>query len=66
MPSLSMIMPLYSGVWLKIGHPHVPQKHLFTGVPLDVSGSYMFIVSISGNLWEYLIIIFGHRRQLSY
>lgn len=44
-----MIMPLYRGVWLKIGHPHVSQKHLLTGVPLDVSGSYTFIVGISGD-----------------
>lgn len=41
-------MSLYIGVWLKMGHPHVPQKHLFNGVPLNVSGSYMLVVGISG------------------
>lgn len=48
-------MPLYNGVWLKIGHPHVPQKHLFTGVPLNVSGSYVLMALLNGS-FNYLDI----------
>jgi len=39
MPNFKTIFPLYSGVTLMMGTPHVWQKYLPTGVPLIVSGS---------------------------
>lgn len=58
-------MSLYSGVWLKIGHPHVPQKHLFNGVPLKVSESYILVTGIPPILISSTVDIVSIPHRLS-